>query len=345
MSTILILLFLLLIVGVLYQLAKVNELASVLKEGAQQDDKATQIDSANQANYLVVFIASFFVFAIWVAAKYVDKLLPVAASEHGGKIDQLFNITLIVITLVFIVTHIALAYFAWKYKYDPNRKATFQAHDSKLEMIWTVVPTIVLTGMIIYGLGLWNEILYPEKDNAVKLELYAQQFAWTARYAGTDGTLGDFNYRLTDDTKNPLALDISKNTKANDDLIINDEFHLPKGKEVFFNFRSRDIIHSAYMPHFRAQMNCVPGQTTQFGFKPIYTTEEMRKITNNPKFEYQLLCNKICGGSHYNMGMIIVIDEPADYAKWVAEQTKTKTFQTLSGATKTPEAKKEMANL
>ena len=116
------------------------------------------------------------------------------------------------------------------------------------------------------------------------------------------------------------------------------ELHLPKGKKVLFKFRSQDVLHSAYMPHFRAQMNCVPGMVTQFAFTPKYTTEEMReqsevmdktrginKIRSDKgedlyEFDYVLLCNKICGASHYSMQMKIIVEEEEDYKKWLAEQ-------------------------
>jgi cytochrome c oxidase subunit 2 len=113
--------------------------------------------------------------------------------------------------------------------------------------------------------------------------------------------------------------------------------------------RSQDVLHSAYMPYFRAQMNCVPGMVTEFAFEPTYTTAEYRelpymiaKVANinairakksidlvakgepalDPyQFDFLLLCNKICGASHYNMQMKIVVDTPEDYAKWLKEKT------------------------
>jgi len=126
------------------------------------------------------------------------------------------------------------------------------------------------------------------------------------------------------------------------------ELHLPKGRKVIFKFRSQDVLHSAYMPHFRAQMNCVPGMITQFAFTPTVTTEEMRlnpdiyeKVRNINKirvqkskklqangeepldsyeFDYLLLCNKICGKSHYNMQMKIIVESEEDYKAWLQEQ-------------------------
>ena len=113
--------------------------------------------------------------------------------------------------------------------------------------------------------------------------------------------------------------------------------------------RSQDVLHSAYMPHFRAQMNCVPGMVTEFAFIPTYTTSEYRelpfmveKVAHINKlraeksvelvakggtaldpytFDYLLLCNKICGASHYNMQMKVVVDTPEDYKKWLSEKT------------------------
>ncbi|MEN9333862.1 MAG: hypothetical protein RLY35_1042 [Bacteroidota bacterium] len=108
-----------------------------------------------------------------------------------------------------------------------------------------------------------------------------------------------------------------------DDKLVKGEFHIPVGQEIEFVFRSQDVIHSAYMPHFRAQMNTVPGVPTRFKMKPTITTAEMRKKLGNDKFDYLLLCNKVCGAAHFNMKMTVVVDTPEDYAAWLAEQ---KTF-------------------
>ena len=105
-----------------------------------------------------------------------------------------------------------------------------------------------------------------------------------------------------------------------DDKIVKGEFHIPVGQEVEFVFRSRDVIHSAYMPHFRAQMNTVPGLPTRFKFTPTVTTDEMRVQQGDPEFDYILLCNKICGAAHFNMYMKIVVDTPEEYELWLADQ-------------------------
>jgi cytochrome c oxidase subunit 2 len=102
-----------------------------------------------------------------------------------------------------------------------------------------------------------------------------------------------------------------------DDIIQKDTLYLCLNKEYEFNFRSKDVLHSAYFPHFRAQMNTVPGLTTRLKFIPDITTVDMRKKMNNGKFNFILMCNKICGNGHYKMKMIIVVLAPSEYRKWM----------------------------
>ena len=111
---------------------------------------------------------------------------------------------------------------------------------------------------------------------------------------------------------------------AAEDDVVTKELHLPVGKKVLFKFRSQDIIHSAFLPHFRVQMNCVPGTTTQFAFTPTVTSNDMKKELNNELFEYVLLCNKICGNAHYNMQMKVVVESEEDFNDWMDTQNENK---------------------
>jgi len=108
---------------------------------------------------------------------------------------------------------------------------------------------------------------------------------------------------------------------AYDDIIQKDTLHLLLGRQYEFNFRSKDVLHSAFFPHFRQQMNTVPGLTTRMKFTPSVTTIEMKKRMKNPNFNYILMCNKICGAAHYKMKMIVVVDTPAQYAAWKKSKT------------------------
>jgi len=283
-------------------------------------------------------------FALWGDLPLTSN----SASEHGPEIDRLMIISMVVIFIVQTITQFLLHYFAFKYKGEKGRKALFYADNDKLEFIWTVIPVIVLAGLIMYGLFTWTDIMTIDEDeDPIVVELYAQQFNWKARYAGEDNVLGKANVRLINlDNANILGLDES-DPNAQDDIITT-ELHLPVGVPVLFKMRSQDVLHSAYMPHFRAQMNCVPGMITQFAFTPTVTTEEMRlnpdiyeKVRNINKirankskelqakgeepldsyeFDYLLLCNKICGKSHYNMQMKIIVESEEDYNAWLQEQ-------------------------
>jgi cytochrome c oxidase subunit 2 len=291
----------------------------------------------------VLFIYLILAVCFW---KWFDVLLPKAASEHGIEIDQLMLISMVLIFFVGIVTQWLLHYFAFKYRGDRPRKALFFADNDKLEFIWTIIPVIVLAGLIIYGLFTWTDIMNVDnEDDPLVVELYAYQFDWRARYSGEDNTLGEANVRLIEGV-NQLGVDAS-DPNAQDDIVVN-ELHLPVGRKVVFKMRSQDVLHSAYMPHFRAQMNCVPGMITQFAFTPTITTEEMRqdddivakvnKINEirrgkslalaakgeepleSYEFDYMLLCNKICGTNHYNMQMKIIVESQEDYEAWLKTQ-------------------------
>ncbi|HRN41068.1 MAG TPA: cytochrome c oxidase subunit II [Vicingus sp.] len=304
------------------QILKIAELNAISKGSNVYEisDKENKL----QGTLMMVFLLFYFGFFAWQYYKWGDLMLPVSASEHGVGIDKLMNITWLLIIPVFIITHILLFWFAYKYAYKKNNKAEYFSHSNKLELIWTLVPSLALTVLILYGLNNWNKIMTPvnPEEEHVLLEVVGQQFSWGARYAGKDGKLGRAHVNYIEGT-NFMGIDAS-DKNADDDVVVKGEFHIPVNVPVQFVFRSNDIIHSAYMPHFRAQMNCVPGMKTQFNFVPTITTKEMKKITNNENFEYILLCNKICGAAHYNMQMNIVVESKEDYEKWLASQ---KTFK------------------
>jgi cytochrome c oxidase subunit 2 len=290
----------------------------------------------------------FVTYAILIVSfwKWGEVLLPKAASEHGQGIDDLWLISMVLIFFVGFITLWLLSYFAFKYRGNKNNRALYFADNDKLEFIWTVIPVIVLAGLIIYGLFTWTDIMnVSEDDDPMIVELYAYQFDWRARYSGEDNTLGEANVRLIEGA-NQLGVDTS-DPNAQDDVVVN-ELHLPLGRKILFKMRSQDVLHSAYMPHFRAQMNCVPGMITQFAFTPSVTTEQMRldeevmgKVSRintirrknslelmakgeealEPyEFDYLLLCNKICGTNHYNMQMKIIVETQEEYDAWIAQQ-------------------------
>ena len=321
MMTIIVVVAIILVVIVGSQLLKIAELRATSKGELIYEVS----EKEGKMHGLMMFIG-FFVFMgffFWQMYSWYGLKLPVSASIHGVDTDFITNVTYMIITPVFIITHAVLLWFCFKYSYSSSRKALFFSHSNKLELIWTTVPSLALTVLILMGLSSWNNIMtpIPSETDHVLIELTGQQFTWTARYAGDDKKLGRSHVSLIEGV-NATGVD-ADDVNAKDDKLVKGEFHLPVNVPVQFVFRSLDAIHSAYFPHFRSQMNCVPGITTQFNFTPTITTKEMKKITNNSEFNYVLLCNKICGAAHYNMQMDIIVESQEDYDKWLAEQ---KTF-------------------
>ena len=221
----------------------------------------------------------------------------------------------LILVAFFMITPM-LFYFAYKYRGNKKNTAYFFAHNNKLELIWTVIPTIILTGVIIFGLKTWDKAMNVDTSDSKVIEVYSQQFQWTARFAGDDNVLGKANYKFVN-SQNPLGVDM-QDENALDDKITR-EVHLVVDKPVLLKFRSQDVIHSAFLPHFRVQMNCVPGLSTEFAFTPTKTTKQMKE-EEGEDFDYVLLCNKICGSAHYNMQMHFVVETQAEYDAWIASQ-------------------------
>jgi len=325
-----ILIFIALIVAC-WQFAKILGLTKV------QD--ATATEKENNINGWLMLGLMVFIYGLMISSLYLGKdvLLPrLSASLEGHHIDNLFVITMCLIFTVQFITQFLIFYYSFKYRGIKGRKAIFFADSAKLEFIWTVIPAFVLVLLAGYGLWTWNDVMdASDAKDPLIVEVYAKQFQWEARYAGNDNTLGQGNVRYIKG-KNTMGVNL-EDSYAMDDVPTR-VLYLPKGRKVVFSFRSQDVIHSAYMPHFRAQMNCVPGMITHFAFTPTVTTVEMRKnkdivtkVTHINElrkekgedpytFDYLLLCNKICGSSHYNMQMKIIVVEEAAFNTWLASQ-------------------------
>ncbi|HWS59693.1 MAG TPA: cytochrome c oxidase subunit II [Flavobacterium sp.] len=345
MTSLLIIIVLVLLAIALWQLTKIFDLTQV---GSIQDDsQVANDDDNNTQGYLMFgFLAFLYIFTIYGLIEWGGLVLHTPASEHGATVDSLMNITWVLIFLVQAITQVLVHYFSFKYRGKQGNKALYLADNNKLEVIWSGIPAIVLAGLILYGLYAWTNIMFvDENEDTIEIELYAQQFKWSARYAGDDNVLGKANVRLIEGV-NTLGVDLA-DPNAQDDIVVS-ELHIPKGKKVHFKIRSQDVLHSAYFPHFRAQMNCVPGMVTEFAFVPIHTSDEYRALPfmvekvkkinalreakskelvakglpalDPYTFDYLLLCNKICGASHYNMQMKVIVDTPEDFKKWLSDK-------------------------
>ena len=296
-----------LIFVVIFQIAKVSEYVSVLKGEEVSRKQSNKINGFLMAAFLVLGLVG-----VWYCNNLLfDKTLLAhdSASVEGARVDSMLWVTLAISGIAFIGTQALLFGFAYKYQEDANRKVVFFAHSTKLELIWTIIPAITLTVLVVIGLRNWFLFTGEPPKNAMVVEVTGKQFGWIYRYPGKDGSFGKKYYKNIDNASNSLGL-IWDDELAHDDIVMEQTVYLIKGKPVKLILGSRDVIHDVGLSHFRLKMDAVPGIPTTMWFTPKYTTKEMKEITGNPNFVYEISCDQLCGNGHYSMkGIIEVIDQ------------------------------------
>jgi len=238
MTSLLVIIVLVLLAIALWQLTKMFDLTQV---GVNKDDSQVANDSDNNTQGYLMFglLAFIYIFSIYGLYAWGPLVLHTPASKHGGDIDSLMNVTWILIFFVQAVTQVLLHYFAFKYRGNKDQKALFFSDSTKLEIVWSGIPAVVLAVLILFGLYAWTNIMFiDDNEDTIVVELYAQQFKWTARYSGTDNVLGKANVRLIEGV-NTLGVDLS-DPNSQDDIVVT-ELHIPKGKKIHFKFRSQDV--------------------------------------------------------------------------------------------------------
>lgn len=315
MSGYLILAILGLAILVIFQIAKASEYVAVLNG----EEKAFQQSNKINAFLFIVFLVLGLAAAWWCNNILYDKTLlsKPSASDHGEKIDLMLFISFAITGFVFLLTQVLLFWFAYKYQYKEKRKVYFFAHDNKLELIWTVVPALFLTVLVGFGLFYWFGITSDAPKGSQLVEITGRQFNWMMRYPGKDGVLGRKNYRLTKaDEGNVLGVDW-EDAASHDDIEAS-EMHLIVNQPAKLVINAQDVIHDVGLVHFRMKMDAVPGIPTTMWFTPKITTEEMKKITGNKNFVYEISCDQICGSGHYSMKGIVIVQTKEEYDAWMA---------------------------
>ena len=340
MTTLLVLASIVLLIVVAVQIGRISELSAKIRGEEAAEDESNKFNSRLGMFFLVGFL-TFCVSTAWYYKNYMIGYGPLHhASIHGPKIQALFNTTLFFTGIVFTLTHIALFWFMYKYRAEKGRKVLFIPHDNRLEVIWTVIPAVVMCGLVVGGLWVWNDAMADVKEGEDYLEIEATgyQFAWDIRYPGADNALGTKYFRNIVPGVNDLGIDFN-DPKSHDDFIVSDEIMLPKGKKVRVRITAKDVLHNFYLPHFSVKMDAIPGLPTYFVFTPTMTTEEYRMELkkypeyqvpadpaepNGPKkwevFNFELACAELCGKGHFSMRRILKIVSPDEYQKWLETQ-------------------------
>ncbi len=341
MTTLLVLGTVLLLIVVSTQIGKISELTAKIR-----GEESVQSDRNNSNAILgLFFLVGFLIFCFGTAAYYYKYMLGYGieyASSGARKIQGLFNWTLFFTGIVFVLTHIALFWFAYKYKGEKGRKVLFMPHDNRLEVIWTAIPAVVMCGLVISGLWVWNDVMKDvgETENVLEIEATGYQFGWTMRYPGADNALGTKYFRNITPGVNDIGVDFN-DVKSQDDIILagSEEIVIPKNKKIRVRITAKDVLHNFYLAHFSTKMDAIPGLPTYFVFTPIMTTEEYRQsLKNNPAyqepmdpseptgpkrweaFNYELACSRLCGKGHFSMRRVVKVVNQDEYDKWAAAQ-------------------------
>ena len=304
------------VIVILFLVFRVQTLISVVRDSSNK--KAGLSNKVNAALFPIFFVVGGAAM-VWSSIEAAKDFLPESSSKHGLETDSLFWITMAVIGVAFVLTHILLFFFPFQFQYKENRRASYQFHSTILELVWTGIPAIVMTGLIIGGLLVWNNITSEAPKNSEVIEIMGKQFAWQVRYPGKeDKVLGSYNFKLID-ANNEFGIDL-RDEHSFDDFVSATEMHIPKGRPVLLKIRARDVIHSVFIPHMRVKMDAVPGMPTRFWFEAIKSTAEMRSDLGDPSFNYEIACTEICGRGHFGMRLTLIVDEEEDYQKWYAAQ-------------------------
>ncbi|MGN6341986.1 MAG: cytochrome c oxidase subunit II [Ginsengibacter sp.] len=318
METFFLIAIVILVFIVVFQISKASEYVSILKG----EERARKQDNKINGFLMMVFLVLGLIGVWWCNDALYHKTLFSygSASTQGKSIDNMMWITIIITGIVFFITQILLFWFSYRYQESDKRKPLYFTHSNKLEIIWTGVPTITLTILIVFGLKYWFKFTGDAPKNSQIVEVTGHQFGWEFRYPGKDGMLGRKNYKLIDPAKkNPLGVDWS-DAASHDDIHVATTVHVVVNKPVKFVINSMDVIHDVGLPAFRLKMDAVPGTPTTEWFTPIYTTAEMKKKTGNPDFEYEIVCDQLCGKGHFSMRGIIIVETQKEYNAWMIKQ-------------------------
>ena len=250
--------------------------------------------------------------SIWLfAAK--PWWFPGLTSIHGAEIDRVFNAVLIVTGIAFIITQGMLGYFVARYGAAGSEHADYWHDNPKAEFFLLTGTALILVVLVFMGQKVWIKYYFsPLPENAVTVQVTAQQFMWNFHYPGADGKFGKTDLTLVDPT-NLIGLD-DKDPNSKDDIVTANDMHIPMNKPVVVRLRSKDVIHSFFLPNFRVKQDAVPGLAIEVGFTP------------NAAGAYEIACAELCGAQHYKMKANITVDaSDADFDTWLQARLKERT--------------------
>jgi cytochrome c oxidase subunit 2 len=322
---------------VVFQIAKASEYVAMIRGYENARKQSNKIN----AFLLLAFLVLGLIGVYYCNEMFKGRILGEPASDHGVLVDQMLYVTLAVTFVVFVITQIALFWFAYKYQESDNRKAFYYPHNNTLELIWTVIPAIVLSVLVGFGIFYWFKITGPAPKDAMVVEVVGKQYGWEFRYPGADGILGKKYFKKVDAANNNPVGQLWEDPANHDDVYVEQEMHLVVGKPVQLVIGAKDVIHDVGLVHFRLKMDAVPGTPTTMWFTPKFTTKEMKQKTGNPDFVYEISCDQLCGKGHWSMRGTIVVETQEEFDAWVSSK---KPQYLVANPDKDPAQQKENTN-
>ena len=223
--------------------------------------------------------------------------LPENVSTYGAEIDWLFELIYYITGATFVLVAVAMITFLIMYRARPGRKARYTHGNTSLEIVWTVVPALILIVLTFLSVPAWSRIKMHIPDSDVQIRITAKQFNWEVTYPGPDGTF---------DTA--------------DDRTFDNEIHFPVGKPIVIHLRSKDVIHSFFLPQFRLKQDAVPGMTIDVWLQATRTGT------------FEIACAELCGFGHATMRGQLTVHEPGEYRAWLQEAQTAAAAQAGAGA-------------
>ena len=316
MQTLLISAILILFLVVVFQIAKASEYVAMIRGYENARKQSNKIN----AFLLLAFLVLGLIGVYYCNEMLKGRILGEPASDHGVLVDRMLYVTLAITFIVFLITQIALFWFAYKYQESDNRKAFYYPHNNTLELIWTVIPAIALSVLVGFGIFYWFKITGPAPKDAMVVEVVGKQYGWEFRYPGADGILGKKYFKKVDAANSNPVGQLWEDPANHDDVFVEQEMHLVVGKPVQLVIGAKDVIHDVGLVHFRMKMDAVPGTPTTMWFTPKFTTKEMKVKTGNPDFVYEISCDQLCGKGHWSMRGVIVVETQEEFDAWLASK-------------------------
>jgi cytochrome c oxidase subunit 2 len=211
--------------------------------------------------------------------------LPEGVSSYSRDIDGMFWLILWITGIIFVVVELLLVFFLWKYRHREGRQVTYTHGNNRVEVLWTIVPAVICVVLALMSRRIWADVKQRMPEGGLAVGIEAEQFAWNIHYPGPDGKLF-----------------------TADDVVTLNQMHIPVGRPIVVSLRSKDVIHSFFLPEFRVKQDAVPGMTTRIWF-------DGQRVGH-----WEIACAELCGLGHYRMKGFLTVDTQEDFDKWLAEQ-------------------------